>query len=69
LEGARLIKARYENQLARMVDVLDSQTALNAARAELVKAENDLRQSGAELLSASGELLPWALPGGPEEKR
>ncbi|MGE5700238.1 MAG: TolC family protein [Deltaproteobacteria bacterium] len=69
LEGARLIKARYENQLARMVDVLDSQTALNAARAELVKAENDLRQSGAELLSASGELLPWALPGGSEEKR
>lgn len=69
LEGARLIKVRYENQLARMIDVLDSQAALNAARAELVKAENDLRQSGAELLSASGELLPWALQAGPEEKR
>jgi outer membrane protein TolC len=68
-EGTRLIRARYENQLGRMVDVLDSQTALNAARAELVKAENDLRQSRAELLTASGELLQWALPGGPEEKR
>jgi outer membrane protein TolC len=68
-EGTRLIKTRYENQLGRMVDVLDSQTALNAARAELVKAENDLMQSRAELLSASGELLRWALPEGMEEKR
>ena len=67
-EGARLIKTRYENQLARMVDLLDAQTALNTARADLVKAENDLRQSRAELLFASGALLPWALPGS-EEKR
>jgi len=68
-EGTRLIKARYENQLARMVDLLDAQSALNAARADLVKAENDLRQSRAELLFASGTLLPWALPGGSEETR
>jgi len=67
-EGTRLIKARYENQLGRMVDLLDAQSALNAARADLVKAENDLRQSRAELQFASGTLLPWALPGGSEEK-
>lgn len=67
-EGTRLIKARYENQLSRMVDLLDAQSALNTARADLVKAENDLRQSRAELLFASGTLLPWALPGS-EEKR
>ena len=67
-EGTRLIQARYENQLARMVDLLDAQSALNGARADLVKAENDLRQSRADLLFASGALLPWALPGS-EEKR
>lgn len=65
-EGTRLIKTRYENQLARMVDLLDAQAALNTARADLVKAENDLRQSRAELLFASGALLPWALPGSEE---
>ncbi|PWB60629.1 MAG: hypothetical protein C3F14_12835 [Deltaproteobacteria bacterium] len=62
-EGLRLIRARYENQLARMIDLLDAQSAANAARADLVKAENDLRQSRAELLFATGRLLPWALPG------
>jgi outer membrane protein TolC len=62
-EGTRLIQARYENQLARMVDLLDAQSALDAARADLVKAENDLRQSRADLLFSSGELLSWALPG------
>ena len=67
-EGKRLIQSRYENQLARIVDLLDAQAALNTARADLVKAENDLRQSRAELLFASGTLLSWALPGS-EEKR
>jgi outer membrane protein TolC len=65
-EGTRLLKARYDNQLARMVDLLDAQTALDTARADLVKAENDLRQSRAELLFASGTLLPWALSGSEE---
>jgi outer membrane protein TolC len=62
-EGLRLIQARYENQLARMIDLLDAQSAANETRADLVKAENDLRQSRAELLFATGRLLPWALPG------
>ena len=67
-EGTRLIQARYENQLARIADLLDAQSALDAARADLVKAENDLRQSRAELLFSSGALLSWALPGS-EERR
>ncbi len=69
-EGARLVASRYENQLARMIDVLDAQSALNAARADLVRAENDLRQSRAGLEFASGTLLPWASPGsGATERR
>ncbi len=62
-EGARLVKARYENQRARMIDLLDSQSALDAARADLVAAENDLLASRAELEYASGTLLSWAVPG------
>jgi outer membrane protein len=61
-EGTRLVKARYENQLARMIDLLDAQTAQNAARADLVRAENDLMQSRAQLEYASGGLLSWAMP-------
>jgi len=62
-EGVRLVRSRYENQLARMIDLLDAQTALNGVRADLVRAENDLQQSRAQLEYSSGELLSWALPG------
>lgn len=65
-EGARLVKARYENQLARMIDLLDAQTALNGALADRVRAENDLQHSRARLEAASGTLLPWALSAGRE---
>lgn len=61
-EGARLVQARYANQLARLVDLLDARTALNAARADRVGARNDLTRSRAELLLACGELLGWARP-------
>lgn len=61
-EGMRLIRNRYENQIGRMIDLLDAQTALDRARAETVKAENDLLQSRARLMFASGTLLPWAVP-------
>ncbi len=60
-EGTRLIKARYENQLSRLIDLLDAQAALHSARADLVGAENDLRQSRAGLEYVSGMLLPWGL--------
>jgi len=61
-EGMRQIRARYENHLGRMIDVLDAQAALNQARADAVKAENDLRQARARLMYVSGTLLSWAAP-------
>jgi outer membrane protein TolC len=45
-----------------MIDLLDAQTAQNGARADLVRAENDLQQSRAQLEYTSGTLLSWALP-------
>jgi outer membrane protein TolC len=62
-EGVRLIRTRYENQMGRMTDVLDAQSALDAARAGQVRAGNDLRQAQADLELASGTLLPWATQG------
>lgn len=61
-EGTRLVKSRYENQLARMIDLLDAQTGLDGVRADLVRAQNDLQHSRAQLEYASGGLLSWALP-------
>jgi outer membrane protein TolC len=68
-EGSRLIRSRYENQIGRMIDVLDAQAALDRARAEAVKAENDVRRSRARLMFASGTLLEWAVAGGKEERQ
>jgi outer membrane protein TolC len=67
-EGVRLIRNRYESQIGRMIDVLDAQAALDRARAEAVKAENDVRQSRARLMYASGTLLAWAVPEGKETR-
>jgi len=71
-EGVRLLKSRYENQLGRMVDLLDAQTALDAARAARIRAENDVRLSRAQRLYASGGLLSLIAPpegNGKEKKR
>jgi len=67
-EGVRLIKSRYENRLGRMVDLLDAQTALDAARAARVRAENDVRFSRAQRLYASGGLLSLVAPNGENGK-
>ena len=67
-EGMRLIRNRYENHIGRMIDVLDAQAALDRARAEAVKAENDVRRSRAGLMFAAGTLLSWAVPEGKEAK-
>ena len=61
-ESVRLLKSRYENHLGRMVDLLDAQTALDGARAERIRAENDVRLSRARRLYASGGLLSFAAP-------
>ena len=62
-EGVRLIRGRYENQLGRMIDVLDAQSALDGTRAGKVRAANDLGQAQADLEFATGTLLPWAMQG------
>jgi outer membrane protein TolC len=62
-EGVRLLTSRYENRLGRMVDLLDAQTALDAARAARIRAENDVRLSRAQRLYASGGLLSLVAPG------
>lgn len=67
-EGIRLIRARYENHLARFLDLLDAQTALDSARADRVRAGNDLLRSRARLERASGTLLSWALSGRDEDE-
>jgi outer membrane protein len=61
-EGVRQVRARYENQLGRMIDVLDAQSALNQVRADAVRAENDLVHARARLMYVSGTLLSWAAP-------
>ncbi|MDD5762358.1 MAG: TolC family protein, partial [bacterium] len=67
-EGVRLLKSRYENHLGRMVDLLDAQTALDAARAARIRAENDVRLSRAQRLYAAGGLLSFAAPSGENGK-
>lgn len=62
-EGVRLVRSRYENRIGRMIDVLDAQAALDAARAGEARAANELRQAQADLELATGTLLDWATRG------
>jgi outer membrane protein TolC len=67
-EGVRLLTSRYENRLGRMVDLLDAQTALDAARAARIRSENDVRLSRAQRFYASGGLLSLVAPSGEKGK-
>ncbi|HLO10523.1 MAG TPA: TolC family protein, partial [Desulfobacteria bacterium] len=67
-EGVRLLTSRYENRLGRMVDLLDAQTALDAARADRIRSENDMRLSRAQRFYASGGLLSLVAPNAETEK-
>jgi len=53
-ETARLIEKRYENSLATVVELLDAQTALDSARADLVAKTNSYLISMARLMYQSG---------------
>ena len=53
-ERLRIAQVRYQNGIALGVEVLDAQTALAAASAELVNSEYNLQLSIAELRSAVG---------------
>jgi outer membrane protein TolC len=56
-EAIRLVRLRYENSLASIVDLLDTQVMLNNARAGIVSAESDYTGSIADLHYQSGTLL------------
>ena len=53
-EVARLLDTRYENSLATVVELLDAQTALDTARANLVDRNNAYLISLARLMFQSG---------------
>jgi outer membrane protein TolC len=52
-----------------MVDLLDAQTALDGARADRIRAENDVRLSRAQRLYASGGLLSAVLQPAEENEK
>jgi outer membrane protein TolC len=56
-EVRRIMVTRFENSLASVVELLDSQSALNSARAAVVEERNLVRIAEAELLHASGILV------------
>ncbi|MBF0327991.1 MAG: TolC family protein [Nitrospirae bacterium] len=56
-EGMRLIKLRYENSLSPMVDLIDAQTSLDNARAEVIARENNYRLAVIRLGFESGTIL------------
>lgn len=56
-EGRRLVKTRYENALSAMVDLLDVQTNLDAARANVVEKEGAYLTAVAGLGFQSGTIL------------
>jgi len=61
-EALRLVRTRYENSLAPIVDLLDTQLMLDNARAGLIKAENEYVNSIVDLYYQSGMLLKTLIP-------
>ncbi len=56
-EGRKLVKARYENSLSPMVDLLDVQLNLDKARAGLAAKENEYRAAILRLSFEGGTIL------------
>lgn len=56
-EGVRLLSRRFENSLALMVELLDSQTMLNRARGDVAENEAEYTKAWVRLLFVSGILL------------
>jgi len=52
-ENRRLIKIRYENNLAKIIDLLDAQTSLDNARALVVQKQGALEEAIAGLMFVS----------------
>ncbi|MFZ4856226.1 MAG: TolC family protein [Desulfuromonadaceae bacterium] len=56
-ETVRLLAKRYENSLATMVELLDAQTALNQARANLIESEAGLALAGGRVYAVTGTFV------------
>lgn len=56
-ETVRLLTKRYENSLATMVELLDAQTALNQARANLIDSEAGLTLAGGRVYFITGTFV------------
>ncbi|UFS69988.1 TolC family protein [Geomonas sp. RF6] len=56
-EDVRLVRKRYENGLASVVELMDAETALNTARANVVEVGNGLLKATAHVYYAAGVLL------------
>jgi len=56
-EATRLLAKRFDNALATMVELLDAQTALNQARANLVESEANLTLATGRLYHVAGIFL------------
>jgi outer membrane protein len=56
-EGRRLVRVRYENALSPMVDLLDAQASLDAARADVIGRESAYMTAIANLAFQSGTIL------------
>ena len=61
-EGVRLLSRRFENSLALLVEVLDAQTALNRARAQVAATEVAYARATARLYFTAGILLKEVMP-------
>jgi outer membrane protein TolC len=55
-ESLRIVEKRYRNGISSITELLDTQTALNAARSNYVKALSDYKISLVNLLHAQGIL-------------
>lgn len=56
-EGRRLVQIRYENAFSPIVDLLDAQTVLDRARADLATKENEYRLAVLNLGREGGTIL------------
>ena len=56
-ETVRLLAKRYENSLATLVELLDAQTALNQARANLVESEAGYALAGGRIYYTAGTFV------------
>ena len=56
-ETVRLLSKRFENSLGTMTELLDAQSALDQARANLVESEANHTLSGGQIYYSSGQFL------------